>query len=182
MGKHAAIKNVDTEPFPGHTIREICNSDHFPDSKIMNADRIFMLCGTVNLLNMAQDAINHPYKFVRSVKTILQEDSDIDFCDYLARSPNLRISIEFFNRHFSHHIVNNMLSQYKLLWKKIKTLKPTILLISVSILPIPLYFSFLDKTNIAINQAVRKIFSSKPNHIYIPLSSAFLSTPTPSNP
>jgi hypothetical protein len=75
-----------------------------------------------------------------------------------------------------------MMTQYKQLWQKIKTLNPTILLIAVSILPIPLYFSFLDKTNLAINQAVRKIFTSKPNHIYIPLSSAFLSTPTPSNP
>ena len=177
MAKNASIKGVTTQPFPGHTIREITNSDDFPDHIIHRSDRIFMLMGTVNLLNIADDAIYDPYRFVNSVKHIMNNKQDREFCDRLMLQRNLRISIDFFNKWFSHHVVTNMLNQYKNLWKKIRDANPSILLIAASLIPIPKYYSFLDHTVISINKEVRKIFTSKPDHIYIPISSAFLTNP-----
>ena len=178
MAKKVKVNNIVTCPLPSHTVSEIIHSPEFPETQIAAADRIFHLCGTVNLLNIADDAHNLPYVFISGFISLMKSSRDRERVKRLLDRENLVITTEIFNQYFSNAVVDHIMDQYLKLWHKIRSYNRYILILSMSVIPIAKYFSFLDQTILKLNMSVLKYTKNKPNHIYIPISSKFLTNPT----
>ena len=177
MAKKVKLYQIQTCPFPGHTVKEIIDSENFPEQEIADSDRIFHLCGTVNLLNIADDAHKRPYTFVSIFINLMKKSRDIQRAKRLLDTNNLVITTEIFNEYFSKPVVEHILDQYIKLWRKIRSYNRPILILSISVIPIAKYFSFLDQTLLKLNMSVLNYTKNKANHIYIPISSHFLTNP-----
>ena len=126
--------------------------------------------GTVNFFNLGDDLEFNPAAVIKYFRRKLSPKDH----DFLLSVTNIHEKPHIFNRYLMDIVKEHMVKRLKTFFQSVRDINPKIIILFVSILPIPNRFSLLDKTIHATNDSIMAYFHASPNSIYIPAAKSFL--------